>query len=152
MTRSTKLGKQKAPHLKSSCYEICSLYTFMVWCHAEGGIKPVADAHVFSVMFKFWEMSFFWQFNGNSKFAIYVLKLNVTFCECFSVSVQNMVAYVMLVIVIFVLVYSLTISEVVAVTFPDTSCFIPCDGWNTPCWTKSRLKLFKEVVSRQMGL
>ena len=35
-----------------------------------------------------------------------------------------MVAYVMLPIVIFVLVYSLTISEV-AVTFPDTSCFIP---------------------------
>ena len=35
-----------------------------------------------------------------------------------------MVAYVMLVIVIFVMVYSLTISEV-AVTFLDTSCFIP---------------------------
>ena len=34
-------------------------------------------------------------------------------------SVQNMVAYVMLPIVIFVLVYSLTISEA-AVTFPDT--------------------------------
>ena len=43
----------------------------------------------------------------------------------FSVSAQNMVAYVTLVIVIFVLVYSLIIGEV-AVTFPDTSCFIPC--------------------------
>ena len=39
-------------------------------------------------------------------------------------SVQNMVAYVMLQIVIFVLVYDLIISEV-AVTFPDTSYFIP---------------------------
>ena len=35
-----------------------------------------------------------------------------------------MVTYVMLVIVIFVLVYSLTIIEV-AVTFPDTRCLIP---------------------------
>ena len=43
-----------------------------------------------------------------------------------------MVAYVMLVTVIFVLVYSLTISEE-AVTFPDTSCFIP--RWSTPCWS-----------------
>ena len=33
--------------------------------------------------------------------------------------------YVMLAIAMFALVYSLTISEV-AVTFPDTSCFIPC--------------------------
>ena len=41
-----------------------------------------------------------------------------------SMSVQNMVAYVILVIVIFVLVYNLTINEV-AVTLPDTSCFIP---------------------------
>ena len=63
---------------------------------------------------------------------IYILKLNVTFCKCFTVSVQNMVAYVTLVIVIFVLVYSLIIGEV-AVTFPDTSCFIPC--WNTLCWS-----------------
>ena len=41
-----------------------------------------------------------------------------------SVSFQNMVAYVMLSIVMFVLVYRLIINEV-AVTFPDTSCFIP---------------------------
>ena len=53
------------------------------------------------------------------------------FVSILNVSVQNMVAYVMLPIVIFVLVYSLTISEV-AVTFPDTSCFIP--HWNTLCW------------------
>ena len=46
------------------------------------------------------------------------------FVSVFSVCVQNMVAHVTLVIVIFVLVYSLTISEE-AVTFPDTSCFIP---------------------------
>ena len=46
------------------------------------------------------------------------------FVSVFSVSVQNMVTYVMLVIIIFVLVYSLTITEV-AVTFPDMSCFIP---------------------------
>ena len=52
----------------------------------------------------------------------YVLKLNVSVC---SVSVQNMVAYVTLVIVIFVLVYRSTIIEA-TVTFPDTSCFIPC--------------------------
>ena len=45
--------------------------------------------------------------------------------QVFFLTVQNMVAYVMLVTVIFVLVYSLTISEE-AVTFPDTSCFIPC--------------------------
>ena len=36
-------------------------------------------------------------------------------------------AYVMLAIVIFVLVYSLTICEV-AVTFPDTSCFVPVEA------------------------
>ena len=52
------------------------------------------------------------------------------FVSVFSVSVQNMVAHVMMLIVIFVLVYSLTISEV-AVTFPDTSCFIP--RWNSLC-------------------
>ena len=46
------------------------------------------------------------------------------FVSVFNECVQNIVAYVLLVIVIFVLVYSLTISEV-AVTFPDTSCFIP---------------------------
>ena len=61
---------------------------------------------------------------------MYVLKLNVTLLTVFCVSVQNMVAYVILVIVIFVLAYNLTISEV-TVTFPDTSCFIP--HWNTPC-------------------
>ena len=44
----------------------------------------------------------------------------------------NMVAYVMLPIVISVLVYSLNISEV-AVTLPDTSCFIP--HRNALCWT-----------------
>lgn len=38
-----------------------------------------------------------------------------------------MVAYVMLAIGIFVLVYSVTISEE-AVTFPDTSCFIPIEA------------------------
>ena len=54
------------------------------------------------------------------------------FVSVFSVCVQNMVAHVTLVIVIFVLVYSLTISEE-AVTFPDTSCFIP--HWNTLCWS-----------------
>ena len=46
------------------------------------------------------------------------------FVTVFSVSVQNMVAYIMLVIVIFVLVYSLAISEA-ADTFPDISCFDP---------------------------
>ena len=46
-------------------------------------------------------------------------------------SVQNMVAYViMLPIVICVLVYSLTISEE-AVTFRDTSY----PNWNALCWT-----------------
>ena len=46
------------------------------------------------------------------------------FVSFLCVSVQKMVAYAMLAIVIFVMVYSLAISEV-AVTFPDTSCFIP---------------------------
>ena len=41
-------------------------------------------------------------------------------------SLQNLVAYVMLPIVIVVLVCSLIISEV-AVTFPDTSYFIPIE-------------------------
>ena len=45
------------------------------------------------------------------------------FVSVFRVSVQNMVAYIKLVTVIFVLVCSFTITEV-AVTFPDTSCFI----------------------------
>ena len=40
--------------------------------------------------------------------------------------VQNTVAYVLLVIVIFVLVYILIISEV-AVTSPGTSCFMPIE-------------------------
>ena len=46
------------------------------------------------------------------------------FVSILNVSVQNMVAYVMLPIVIFVLAYSLTISEV-PFTFPDISHFIP---------------------------
>ena len=66
------------------------------------------------------------------KFDIYALKLEYVLLVFVSVSVQNMVAYVMLPIVIFVLVYSLTISEV-AVTFPDTSCFIP--HWSALSWT-----------------
>ena len=48
-----------------------------------------------------------------------------------SASAQNMVAYVMLLIVIVVLVYSLTIREV-ALTFPDTSCFSPIET-HKPC-------------------
>lgn len=47
------------------------------------------------------------------------------FASVFSVYIQNMVAYVMSVIVIVVLVYSVTICEV-AVTFPVTSFSIPC--------------------------
>ena len=54
------------------------------------------------------------------------------FVSVSSVSFQNIAAYVMLAITIFVLVYSLTISEV-AVTFPDTSCFIPRQS--ALCWT-----------------
>ena len=56
-----------------------------------------------------------------NKSLLYVLKLKLLrFVSVFSVSVQNMAAYVMLVTVIFVLVYSLTLSEV-TVTFPNTS-------------------------------
>ena len=54
------------------------------------------------------------------------------FVSVFRVSVQNMVAYIKLVTVIFVLVCSFTITEV-AVTFPDTSCFI--SHWNALCWS-----------------
>ena len=68
------------------------------------------------------------------------------FVSVFNECVQNIVAYVLLVIVIFVLVYSLTISEV-AVTFPDTSCFIP--HWYTRCrsdFLQSVFVVFKYTV------
>ena len=59
------------------------------------------------------------------KFAIQVLKPKCYFLLAFlSVSFQNMVTYIVLPIVIFVLDCSLTFSEE-AVTSPDTSCFIP---------------------------
>ena len=68
-----------------------------------------------------------------NKSLLYVLKLKLLrFVSVFSVSVQNMAAYVMLVTVIFVLVYSLTLSEV-TVTFPNTSWFYPC--WSALCST-----------------
>ena len=54
------------------------------------------------------------------KFAICVLKL---FFFCFYCVISEHSGYVMLEIMIFVLVYSLTSSEE-AVTFPDISCFI----------------------------
>ena len=66
------------------------------------------------------------------KCSIYVLKPKCYVLLAFlSASVQDMAAYVMMPVVIFVLVCSLTISEE-TVTFPDTSCFMPY--WNALCW------------------